>query len=765
MTLRRQILLVLLLFGLVPLVAVVFLNMPMVISQLERFYHEAHLQNLRADFRDIDQHIASRNETVRLLGKLPEPALLASRKNKNDSALEAERDRYLAWLDRVLSDQLDITHILFLDANGLPLWRLERDRSSGYWIENKQPYEPVNTDFITNSLNLLPGRSIAGPIHHQQTAAGADNLFLRLTSPVYEVEFKPPVGAVVINIDVGGLAHAYRQTYWVFNNGEYLQDAKPSESSQNAFDDYPGLKEVFTKTKAALWNPRNTDPVIWIPMFPTSTGDPLWVGRKVDPSPLTAFRKQFTLRMLAIVAALVLAVLFIARLIAKKIEKYQLELTDTLQRTLSGEEMVKVRVRGPGELKNMAATLNQLAEKHANTNHELRKHANELETSNRYKSQFLANVSHELRTPLNSVLLLSKMLTDDEHPPLTQEQRQQSSVIHKAGTDLKNMIDNILDLSRIEARRCRIVVEPVVLRQHLEQIKEIVEPQFTAKHLKLALSIDDKTPQGIVTDGEKVAQIIKNFLSNALKFTPTGEVKIHLSHSPENAEQPILICVSDPGKGIPENQQTHIFEAFQQADGATNRMHGGTGLGLTISRELARLLGGKISLQSAAGQGATFCLHLPTEIEAQGEPALLVEEQLPETIDLGDNPPPPAPAAIQPQDYQDHHVLIIDSDYKAMLSLTALLENRGFSVTGALDQAEAMENLAEEHYDIIINGAPYPVESIREWTMPSANATDQTAIVSMGEKTDGDAPTLDLIKPVDRQQISQMLENHLRKGN
>ncbi len=735
----------------------------MVVNQLERFYHQAHLQNLRADFRDIDQHIASRNETVRLLGKLPEPALLTSRTDGVGFSIDSERDLYLAWLDRVLRDQLDITHIIFLDANGLPLWRLKRDQSSGYWVQNEKAYDPVNPDFVSNSLNLRPGRSIAGPLHHQQTDEGEDFLFLRLTSPVYEFEFQPPVGAVVINIDVGGLANAYRQTYWVFDNGEYLRNAKPSESSLNAFEDFPGLDDVFTGTEAALWNPRNADPVIWIPMFPTNSGKPLWVGRQVNPSPLKAFKNQLLMRVLGIIAILVLAVLFIARMIAKKIEIYQRELTETLQRTLSGEEMLKVRVRGPGELKNMADTLNQLAEKHANNNHELRQHTQKLEMSNRYKSQFLANVSHELRTPLNSVLLLSKMLTDDDNPPLTDEQRQQSNVIHKAGTELKNMIDNILDLSRIEAQRCHIIAEPVALPQLLEQVREIVIPQFEDKQLSLKLVIMDSTQNNIITDAEKVAQIVKNFLSNALKFTHTGQVQMTLSQDISNAQQPIQICVSDPGKGIPNDQQAHIFEAFQQADGSTNRLYGGTGLGLTISRELARLLGGKISLQSAAGKGATFCLHLPLAVEAQGEQPVRLEDIDPQ-IDLSTSKPiVKTSSKIPVVVHQDRRVLIVDSDFKTMLNLTGLLENQGFDVTGALDQAEAVENLEEEHYDIIISSTLYPAQSVREWLNPALNSTTNTAIISLGDQTKENATTPDLIRPVDAGQISTMLQHHFGK--
>ncbi|HGG60531.1 MAG TPA: response regulator [Gammaproteobacteria bacterium] len=719
MTLRRQILLFLLLFGLAPLTAVMLLNMPMIMRQAERFYHEAHLQNLRADFRDIDEHIASRKETVRLLAKLPDPGMLRSRQSEKGFDLAAERDLYLAWLDRVLRDQLDITNIAFLDPDGGMLWQLTRDPKSGSWREDDQPHDPLQKKFFQAAIHLPPGRTLPSPIHHNEHSAGPDNLYLRLASPVYEYDFQPPVGLAVISVDIRGLAHAYRQTYWVFHNGDYLSYAKPEHASASAFEDFPGLDKIFTQNKAALWNPRDGDPVIWIPMFPTTEGKPLWVGRRVDPSPVTAFKNQIFVRVLVIIAALVLAVMLAAHFVANKIEQYQQALTRGLRQTLAGEARARVPVKGPRELREMANTLNQLADQHVRNNQALRRHADELERSNRYKSQFLANVSHELRTPLNSVLLLSKMLLNDDDPPLTAEQKQQALVIHKAGADLKAMIDNILDLSRIEARRCAIVSEPVNLPELLRELEEIVAPQFKDKGLDLTLRIDEDAIQDIHSDSEKIGQIIKNFLANALKFTDEGGVTVRLSRA-DDAQQPVSICVSDTGRGIPPHQQQHIFEAFQQADGSTNRRYGGAGLGLTISRELSRLLGGRISLKSEAGKGAEFCLRLPQRIEASE-----AEMQLETAPQPATEPPPQAAPATDPEldpglrrdddlkapsaDLEappaEQRALIVESDLKALLALTAQLEKQGFQVTGALDEAEALENLQEESYDIILANA------------------------------------------------------------
>ncbi len=752
MTLRRQILLFLLLFGLAPLTAVMLLNMPMIMRQAERFYHEAHLQNLRADFRDIDQHIASRKETVRLLAKLPDPGMLQSRQADKKFDLNNERDLYLAWLDRVLRDQLDITNIAFLDPDGQLLWQLTRDPKSGFWREDDQARDPLQKRFFQAAIHLRPGRTLPSPIHHNAHRQGPDNLYLRLASPVYEYDFQPPVGLVVISVDIRGLARAYRQTWWVFHNGDYLSYAKPEHASASAFEDFPGLDKIFTQNKAALWNPRDGDPVIWIPMFPTTEGKPLWVGRRVDPSPVTAFKNQIFVRVLVIIAVLVLAVMLAAHFVANKIEQYQQALTRSLRQTLAGKAQAKVPVKGPRELREMADTLNQLADQHVRNNLALRRHADELERSNRYKSQFLANVSHELRTPLNSVLLLSKMLVDDNDPPLTPEQKQQALVIHKAGADLKTMIDNILDLSRIEAQRCSIVAEPVELPELLRELEEIVAPQFEDKGLTLTLRIDEDAITTIRSDSEKIGQIVKNFLSNALKFTETGGVTVRLGRD-RDAQTPVRICVSDTGRGIPPHQQAHIFEAFQQADGATNRRYGGAGLGLTISRELSRLLGGRISLQSEVGQGAVFCLHLPEKIKARETQARV--EPAPAPKQPVETLPPATAGPTTETPPANRRALIVEADLKTLLRLTGQLEKQGFQVTGALDEAEALENLEEESYDIIIAGAD-ALTTIRA-RQPSLPRNASSLLIVHDETTAGLEDLPHLPRPADADRLRELL--------
>ena len=252
---------------------------------------------------------------------------------------------------------------------------------------------------------------------------------------------------------------------------------------------------------------------------------------------------------------------------------------------------------------------------------QLEQRAQEMEQVSKYKSEFLANMSHELRTPLNSMLILAKMLADNADGHLDEDEQESAQVIHKVGHDLLGLINDILDLSKVEAGKLTFHIEPT----SLDGILESMENQFTplAKDRNLTFEILKKTNTAISlhTDGQRVMQIIKNLLSNAFKFTETGGVKLHVEALPpgpdfvnEQCQQhgAIVLGVQDSGIGIPKEKQGAIFEAFQQADGSTSRKYGGTGLGLSIAREMSQMLGGEMKLFSEEGQGATFSLLLPT---------------------------------------------------------------------------------------------------------------------------------------------------------
>ncbi len=238
----------------------------------------------------------------------------------------------------------------------------------------------------------------------------------------------------------------------------------------------------------------------------------------------------------------------------------------------------------------------------------LEKQARELEQASRYKSDFLANMSHELRTPLNSSLILAKLLADNREGNLTAEQVKYAQTIQTAGNDLLALITDILDLSKIEAGRTEVKPEQVALAHLFENLGRTFQPIAAQKALEFQMQIAPGTPENLVTDPQRLEQVLKNLLSNAMKFTEKGQVILQASRSVDGR---LAFSVQDTGIGIAPEQQQIIFEPFRQADGTTNRKYGGTGLGLSISRELVRLLGGEISLTSEVGRGSTFTVTVP----------------------------------------------------------------------------------------------------------------------------------------------------------
>ena len=261
--------------------------------------------------------------------------------------------------------------------------------------------------------------------------------------------------------------------------------------------------------------------------------------------------------------------------------------------------------------------------------------ARTLERSNRYKSEFLANMSHELRTPLNSSLILAKLLADNPRNNLDEEQVRYARTIHSSNNDLLTLINDILDLSKIEAGQVDIEPEPVEIKDLFDALRRTFEPIAKDRKVDFHLGAGSGAPSRVVSDPQRLQQVLRNLLSNAFKFTPKGEVALQVR--PVGPGR-IAFDVRDTGIGIAPEQQEVIFEAFRQADGTTSRQYGGTGLGLSISRELARLLGGSIHVRSAPGMGSTFTLEVPLEIARR-------ERVSREEPFLREAPPAAAPAA------------------------------------------------------------------------------------------------------------------------
>jgi tubulin-specific chaperone A len=350
---------------------------------------------------------------------------------------------------------------------------------------------------------------------------------------------------------------------------------------------------------------------------------------------------------------------------------------------------------------------------------QLRQKAEELEQANRYKSEFLANMSHELRTPLNSILILSQLLAANKDGNLTARQQESAQAIHASGSDLLRLINDILDLSKVEAGKIEVHEEPLALDALVADLQRLFTSIAEDKHVRFVVEREEGLPDTILTDGLRLQQILRNLLSNAFKFTDKGTVTLRLFHPapdqvPEHLSAPRLLAmaVQDTGVGIPKDKHATIFEPFRQADGSTTRKYGGTGLGLSISRELARLLGGDITLESEPGEGATFTLFLPenpapaasadplpqqTTAAAGADPAALA------------SPTAPAPAPDVPPESQDFVqddrrslqpgdtiVLIIDDHLERARRIRDRARAQGFATLLAHD-AETGLHFADYH--------------------------------------------------------------------
>src|SRR5712672_1475407 len=346
----------------------------------------------------------------------------------------------------------------------------------------------------------------------------------------------------------------------------------------------------------------------------------------------------------------------------------------------------------------------------------LEEKAKELALTSKYKSEFLANMSHELRTPLNSILVLGQQLSDNPDGNLTPKQVEFSRTIHGAGTDLLNLITDILDLSKIESGTVSVEAEEVYFASLLDMVERPFRHEAENRRLSFDVETDPHLTRSIVTDSKRLQQVLKNLLSNAFKFTEVGGVRLSVSLAKGGWSEahPILgkaasvvaFEVADTGIGIPLDKQRIIFEAFQQADAGTSRKYGGTGLGLAISRELASLLGGEIQLKSTPGKGSTFTLYLPqtyvgpsgTAVPAADRKSSISSSQL----ELAAAKAAEMPVEKIPDDREnlqpdDAVLLIVEDDPHYARVLCDLSRDKGFKVLVATRGAEALSLAREFH--------------------------------------------------------------------
>ncbi len=427
-------------------------------------------------------------------------------------------------------------------------------------------------------------------------------------------------------------------------------------------------------------------------------------------------------------------------------EELQAQQEELRQTNEELEERSKELERQRDEIrqKNLLLEKNKIERENAHAT--LEKKAKELELANQYKSEFLANMSHELRTPLNSLLILAHLLTENKEENLTEKQVEYVQTIHAAGSDLLKLINEVLDLSKVEAGKIEICFEEVVLSELVADMRHKFQPLALKKEVAFNITLADELSPVLHTDGHRLQQIMNNLLSNAFKFTDKGEIKFDIRHSDYQlsgttaddqkvgtveAQTVLAFRVTDTGIGIPKEKQELIFEAFQQVDGTTSRHYGGTGLGLSISRRLAGLLKGELQLESESGQGSTFTLYLPDVQECQGSrnkrlasglekdsgllegsDILSTDEQTPQTLAFSQTDEDqtvlpatetsPASAIEEIIDdratiqTEDRSLLIIDDDRKFSIILMELAQEKQFKCIIAEDGKTSL-HLAEQY--------------------------------------------------------------------
>ncbi|NHN34039.1 response regulator [Paenibacillus agricola] len=401
-----------------------------------------------------------------------------------------------------------------------------------------------------------------------------------------------------------------------------------------------------------------------------------------------------------------------------------------------------------------------------------------------YKSMFLANMSHELRTPLNSMLILAKMLADNKDKNLTPKQVEYASTVFSSGQDLLALINEILELAKIQSKKVDMLVERVVLSDVVGAVKRNFEAIAQQKGIQFHVLLNAGVPSTILIDQQRLMQILQNLLSNAFKFTERGSVALTISTNPNGSKsfaeqgQPMIeFAVQDTGIGIEKDKLNIVFEAFVQADGTTSRKYGGTGLGLSISREIAHLLGGEINVQSKIDEGSTFTFLIPMDVAATEaiEPvkALVVDARELVATTAEDSVAPEQPEITAPKKsslpFNDITILLVDDDIRNVFALSSVLESYGLDVIYAENGREAIEVLLKnDQIQMILMDIMMPEMDGYEATrrirqMPQYHDLPILAVTAKAMKDDRDlciqAGASDYItKPVDIKQLLSLLK-------
>ena len=386
--------------------------------------------------------------------------------------------------------------------------------------------------------------------------------------------------------------------------------------------------------------------------------------------------------------------------------------------------------------------------------HRLRDQAEQLVLANRYKSEFLANMSHELRTPLNSILILSDQLRQNSAGNLTAKQAKHADIVHRAGSDLLQLINSVLDLAKVESGRMQVKLEPLYVQEMLVELDSSMRPMAELKGLYLRTQLEPGVPRVINSDRVRLHQILRNLLSNSLKFTEQGEVSLTIAYEPhgraDGGEQ-LSFIVSDSGIGIAAEQHEQIFQAFQQIDGSPSRRFGGTGLGLAITRKLVQALGGEVSLQSTPGQGSCFTVRLPVQC--------LGDQSGDSASDEGPQRSGSGPAVLIVEDDSNFAAVMIDEAHA-----------HGFSCVHCRTGVQALNLLQGQRFSAVILDILLP--DISGWQLfrrlrsqVSHRATPVHIISCVPQPANwNEDGTRYLVKPIAREEIEQVFRDLQQAG-
>ncbi|MBP3943072.1 response regulator [Sphingobacteriaceae bacterium WQ 2009] len=571
----------------------------------------------------LEQHIRVQSSLINHMSAISLD-LVSQRKNK---LFELEQDlqdtRYFTYI----SISIGLGFIIFLFLRIVAVFKILRftiataQQSNLELTELSEKIERTNT--LLKKISEFDN-NIRGDLKEKELATVALDSYIKISNSIAATLYMEDDDSQTYKLQAAqGLAEESQLSTYIQADHGVFQEVIASKEIKYI----PNVRSQSLITKSSLTDQFTTDIYIIPLVYETKSIGFIELVTKIEPEKISLFKEFFQKAGSSLAVAFTVAKAHrkMSELFeelqqqTEELEAQQEELRTTNEELVyktnlleASEEELRVQQE---ELSQSNAELEEKAQLLSQQNADLEKarfsiadKIREVEQASKYKSEFMANMSHELRTPLNSILILAKLLQDNKQANLFDDQIKYARVIHSAGTDLLHLINELLDLAKIESGNVEVEKDTIHLQVFSDEVRELFKTTAEEKQIDFEISIDAEVPEKIISDEYRVAQVLKNLLSNAFKFTPSkGKVTLAIIRQGDY----LTFQVSDTGIGIAEEKQALIFEAFKQEDGSTSRKYGGTGLGLSICREIANLLGGHISLKSEQQVGSTFSISLP----------------------------------------------------------------------------------------------------------------------------------------------------------